>query len=77
MRRSIPTKDAEGRYRRVWVTELDFEAITRTLTTIRAWLESAPTSEDVEAEIAYEKANSNRSGAVGSSGSLIEYLETK
>tara|TARA_R100000654_G_scaffold68492_2_gene97510 strand:- start:201 stop:488 length:288 start_codon:yes stop_codon:yes gene_type:complete len=56
--------------------DLDFEAITRTLATIKEWLESeAPSQEDAMKVFQYELDNANRTGAVGDEGCLTEYLE--
>ena len=55
---------------------LDFAEITRTLSTIRSWLESSKPSQEQAMEVfQYELKNANRAGAVGDDGCLTEYLE--
>ena len=54
---------------------LDLDAITKTLSAMRAWLESSPSTEDVSSVVEYEKAHANRSGAVGDEGCLTLYLK--
>ena len=55
---------------------LDFAEITRTLSTIREWLESEKPSQESAMDVfQYELKNANRSGAVGDGGCLTEYLE--
>ena len=54
---------------------LDVEAITRTLSAMKKWLDTSPSREDVSAVMDYEKAHINRSGAVGEEGCLTLYLE--
>tara|TARA_R100001443_G_scaffold13374_3_gene23328 strand:+ start:110 stop:382 length:273 start_codon:yes stop_codon:yes gene_type:complete len=58
------------------VDSLDLAEVTRTLATIKEWLESEkPSQEDAMEVFQYELKNANRTGAVGDEGCLTEYLE--
>jgi len=54
---------------------LDFEAITKTISSIKSWLKTKPSQEDAMDIFQYEIDHSNRSGATGDEGCLTEYLE--
>jgi hypothetical protein len=55
---------------------LDLAEVTRTLATIKEWLESEKPSQEAAMEVfQYELKNANRTGAVGDEGCLTEYLE--
>ena len=54
---------------------LDFESITRTVSSIKSWLSSDPSAEAAQQVFDYESANSNRVSAVGEDGCLTQFLK--
>ena len=56
-------------------SDLDLEKITKTVSSIKAWLKTKPPLDDVSLVVEYEKSNADRSSTVGSSGCLTLYLE--
>ena len=54
---------------------LDLELITKTVSSIRSWLKTAPTQEEAQQVFDYEVANSNRVSAVGEEGCLTTFLQ--
>ncbi len=54
---------------------LDLELITKTVSSIKSWLETDPTQEEAQQVFDYEVANSNRVSAVGEDGCLTTFLQ--
>lgn len=54
---------------------LNLELITKTVSSIKSWLETDPTQEEAQQVFDYEVANSNRVSAVGEDGCLTTFLQ--
>lgn len=54
---------------------LNLELITKTVSSIKSWLETNPTQEEAQQVFDYEVANSNRVSAVGEDGCLTTFLQ--
>lgn len=59
----------------ILVSSLDFQKITRTVSSIKNWLKKKPTTENVIEVISYEKKHENRTSAIGEYGCLTNYLD--
>jgi|15BtaG_2_1085339.scaffolds.fasta_scaffold01594_3 hypothetical protein len=57
------------------VEALDLDNIVKTISSMKSWLETDPSADDVEFVAEYETANANRTSAVGVNGCLTLYLE--
>lgn len=70
----IFVNEASVKKREVVEPRLDLPGITKSIASIKAWLDTSPTLMDVDTVREYELAHRKRSGVIGTMGCLILHL---
>jgi len=71
----IFVNEASVKKREVVEPRLDLLGITKSIASIKAWLDTSPTLMDVDTVREYELAHRKRSGVIGTMGCLTLHLE--